>query len=321
MAANEPGIFHAVGRTPAVPLDRLFPSGKLHVYGKLEWMNPSGSAKDRPAAGMIRDAWKRGLIGPGSVIVESSSGNLAISLAWICAALGMTFICVVDPKTSQQNIRILEAYGARIEPVTAPDPATGEFLPARLARVKQLTESIEGAYWPNQYGNDHNYLAHKETMRELLEQTGPLDYLFAGVSTCGTIKGCAEWVRGQGLATRLVAVDAEGSVIFGGVKGKRRFPGLGAGIAMPFAQAELLERVEHISDEEMVAGCRLLLRTEGVMAGPSTGGVVAAVRRLEPILPAHAAVGIIMHDRGDRYLDTVYSDVWVKEQFGGIPLY
>lgn len=312
----ESGLFKAVGSTPAVPLDRLFPSGKYRVYAKLEQLNPSGSAKDRPALRMMLEALRQGEIGPGSVIIESSSGNLAISLAWICKSLGLPFICVVDPKTSEQNLRLLHIYGARIEAVTEPDKTTGEYLPARLARVKELVAQTPDAYWPNQYANENNCAAHRETMRELHEQLGCIDYLFAGVSTCGTIRGCSEYARAAGLPTKLIAVDAEGSVIFGGTKGYRRFPGLGSGIDMPFGRPELPDRIVRVSDERMVKGCRDLLRTEGIMAGPSTGGVIEAVRELEEELPEGAVIAVIVHDRGDRYIDTVYNDQWVLQQFG-----
>ncbi|WP_128660058.1 pyridoxal-phosphate dependent enzyme, partial [Paenibacillus sp. 598K] len=161
-------------------------------YAKLELLNPGGSAKDRPAARMLAAALERGQIGPGSVVIESSSGNMAISLAAICSRLDMRFISVVDPKTARQNIRIMQAYGAELERVEQPDPATGEFLPARLARVRELLQRIPGSYWPNQYANENNYLAHRDgTMREIAKQLGRVDYVVGGVSTCGTMRGCA----------------------------------------------------------------------------------------------------------------------------------
>ena len=269
---------------------------------------------------MLQEAWKEGRIGRGSVIIESSSGNMAISLAMICRCLELRFISVIDPRTTEANIKIMQALGAEISYVAEPDPATGEFLPARLQRVEQLLRTIPGSYWPNQYANINNYLAHYHTtMKEIADQLHRVDYLFCSVSTCGTIRGLAEYVRDHQLATRIVAVDAEGSAIFGGNKEKRRFPGLGAGIVPPFCGPDLADHIVHVSDWEMVESCRALAQKEGILAGPSSGGVLAAVRKLGPQLPPGTVCAGIIHDKGERYLDTVYSDTWVKSQFGRLP--
>lgn len=314
------GFLSTIGNTPLVKLGRLFPESTITVYGKLELLNPGGSAKDRPALRMLQEAWKEGRIGRGSVIIESSSGNMAISLAMICRCLEMRFISVIDPRTTEANIKIMQALGAEISYVAEPDPATGEFLPARLQRVEQLLRTLPGSYWPNQYANPNNYLAHYHTtMKEIADQLHRLDYLFCSVSTCGTIRGLAEYVRDHQLTTRIVAVDAEGSAIFGGNQEKRRFPGLGAGIVPPFCGPDLADHIVHVSDWEMVESCRALAQKEGILAGPSSGGVLAAVRKLKPQLPPGAVCAGIIHDKGERYLDTVYSDTWVKSQFGRLP--
>ncbi|MDF2645074.1 MAG: cysteine synthase [Paenibacillus sp.] len=227
----EGGIVEAIGGTPLIRLERLFKDQPFEVYGKMEWMNPGGSAKDRPALYMLREAIRRGEVTRDSVIVESSSGNLAISLAQLCCYLGLRFICVVDPRTTEQHKQIIRSFHGEIDLVTEPDAETGEFLPARIRRVGELVGQIPNAYWTNQYANPDNAKAHMETtMSEIGEQLGPIDYLFCGVSSCGTIRGCMEYIRSRGWSTQIVAVDAEGSVIFGGEKGSRRFPGLGAGM-------------------------------------------------------------------------------------------
>lgn len=311
------GMLAAIGNTPAVKLDRLFGRSGIHVFAKMELANPGGSAKDRPALRMIRAAREEGRIGPGSVIVESSSGNMAISLAMICRSLGMRFVSVIDPRTTEHHIKLLRAWGADIEWVADPDPETGEFLPARLNRVQRLLAERPGSFWPNQYENANNYLSHCDTtMKEIVEQVGAPDYLFCGVSTCGTIRGCARYARDRGLNVRIVAVDAEGSSIFRPAEGKRRFPGLGAGIVPPMHDPSLIDRVVHVSDRDIVAGCRALVREEGIMAGASSGGVIAAVRALLPELPSGSVCAVILHDRGERYIDTVYSDEWVESEFG-----
>lgn len=309
-----------IGNTPLVQLTKLFANDRgIQVYAKLELLNPNGSAKDRSAVRIINEAWDSGKIGPGSVIIESSSGNMAISLAAICSYLGMTFISIVDPKTTQQNIRIIQAYGARIELVEEADPETGEFLPARLIRVQQLLDQIPNSFWPNQYANENNYLSHYDgTMQEIVEELRHVDYVVGGVSTCGTMLGCAKYARDHELATKIIAVDAEGSVIFGGAKGARRFPGLGAGIVPPFGQTRFMDHAINVTDQDMVDGCRKLVSQESILAGPSSGAVISALKSMENALPNESVCVVILHDRGERYMDTVFNDTWVEEQFGTI---
>src|SRR5262245_46778193 len=130
------GILSTIGNTPLVRLKRVFKDLQFQLFAKLEGFNPGGSAKDRPALNILEEAMEAGAIGPGTVIVESSSGNLGIGLAQVCRYLGLRFICVVDPKTTNQNIRILKSYGAEIDLVSEPDPKTGEFLHSRIDRVR-----------------------------------------------------------------------------------------------------------------------------------------------------------------------------------------
>ncbi|WP_339315858.1 2,3-diaminopropionate biosynthesis protein SbnA [Paenibacillus sp. FSL R10-2734] len=311
------GILSTIGNTPLIKLKSLFHKSEIEVYAKMELLNPGGSAKDRPALRMIHEAWKEGIIGPGTTVIESSSGNMAISLAMICKYLGMRFISVIDPRTTETNLQILKALDATIDYVALPDPETGEFLPARLKRVQQLLAEIPGSYWPNQYANANNYLAHYHTtMKEIMTALGRVDYLFCSVSTCGTIRGLAEYARDHGLQTKIVAVDAEGSAIFGGNKGIRRFPGLGAGIVPPFCRSDLIDRIVHVSDLDIVKGCRILAQNESILAGASSGGIIAAVKQMEQELTPGSVCAVILHDKGERYLDTVYSDSWTQSQFG-----
>ncbi|OMF19290.1 2,3-diaminopropionate biosynthesis protein SbnA [Paenibacillus sp. FSL H8-0548] len=313
----ERNLLSIIGNTPLIQLSKLFANDRgIQVFAKLELLNPGGSAKDRSAARIIDKAWEEGLIGPGSVIIESSSGNMAISLAAICSYLGMRFISVIDPKATQQNIRIMRAYGADIELVETADPETGEFLPARLQRVQQLVKRIPNSFWPNQYANTNNYLSHYEgTMREIVEELGHVDYIIGGVSTCGTMLGCAQYIKDHKLAAKVVAVDAAGSVIFGGVNGNRRFPGLGAGIIPTFGEKRFMDYAIKVADQDMVAGCRLLVSQESILAGPSSGAVIHALKSMEHELPDKSVCVVILHDRGERYMDTVYCDEWVKQQF------
>ena len=313
------GILGVVGNTPLVHLKKVFPDLHFNLYAKLETFNPGGSTKDRPALSIIRQAVESGVLRPGAFVIESSSGNMGVGLAQACSCYGLRFICVVDPKTTQQNINLIRAYGAEVDLVGEPDPVTGEFLQARIARVQELLSIYEGSFWPNQYANVYNPAAHRQTMREIAaELEGEVDFLFCAVSTCGTIRGCAEYVRESGLRTELLAVDAVGSVIFGGPSKKRLIPGHGAAVRPALYHPDLADDCIHVNDIDCVVGCRLLARTEAILAGGSSGAVLMAVAAAKDRIPAGANCVMVIHDRGERYLDTIYSDEWVENHFGDI---
>lgn len=312
------GVLSAIGNTPLVPLRRLLDGAPLRLYAKLEGLNPGGSSKDRPAVEILRQARAAGRVGPGTVVIESSSGNMGIGLAQACGYLGLRLVCVVDPKAAEQNIRILRAYGAEVERVEQPDPATGEFLQARLARVQSLLQAIPGAFWPNQYANRGNSDAQRNTMREIAAALGEVDFVFCATSTCGTIRGCCEYVREQGLRTRVVAVDAVGSRIFGCEPARRLIPGLGAGLTPELCEPSWIDRCAWVSDLDCIVGCRRLVQREAILAGGSSGGVVMAVEHMRDAIPAGATCVAILPDRGERYLDTIYADDWVQAHFGDV---
>jgi N-(2-amino-2-carboxyethyl)-L-glutamate synthase len=313
------GILSAIGNTPLIELARIFRYTGLEVFAKMEGFNPGGSIKDRAAFNVIRHAIANGDIRPGTTVIESSSGNMGIGLAQACAYFRLSFICVIDPKTTQMNIEILRSYGAKIELVAQPDPVTGEFLRARINRVKSLLSSIPNSFCPDQYSNLYNARAHYQTMHEVVtELRGNIDYLFCATSTCGTLRGCAEYIRAHRLDTRIYAVDAVGSVIFGGKPKKRLIPGHGAAVKPQLYQEGLADRCLYVSDLDCVVGCRRLVREEAIMVGGSSGAVFTAATRIAPELPAGAVCVLIFPDRGERYLDTIYSDAWVEEHFGDI---
>ncbi|MGW0563335.1 2,3-diaminopropionate biosynthesis protein SbnA [Streptomyces sp. NPDC003016] len=317
---SDSGILGTIGRTPLVELERMFPGGHSQVFAKIERFNPGGSIKDRSGLNMISEALRSGEITPGrSVVVESSSGNLAVGLAQICRYFGLRFICVIDAKTTEQNTAILRAYGAEVEVVDERDPATGEFLPVRLRRVRELVESIPHAYSPNQYANLFNPKAHESTMHEIVEALdGRLDFLFCSVSTFGTLRGCADYIRRAGLATKVVAVDAEGSAIFGRPPTRRLIPGHGASVRPALMDPEAADDVVHVSDLDCVVFCRRLVGREAILAGGSSGATLAAVDRTLPRIPRGSVSALIFPDGGDRYLKTIYSDDWVRENFGEV---
>ena len=318
--APKKSVLEAVGSTPIVRLSRLFDDLGIEVYGKLEALNPGGSIKDRAAYNILTHALAAGVINHDTTVVESSSGNFAIGLAQVCTYLGLRLVCVVDIKTTALNISVIEAYGARVDLVDKPDPESGEYLKARLKRVQQILASVPNGFWPNQYANAHNSGAHYgSTMPEIAASLGnDIDYLVLSTSTCGTLRGCADYIHDRGLKTKVVAVDAMGSVIFGRPSGKRLLPGHGAGIVPPLFKPDLADIVVHVSDLDCVLGCRRLVQQEAILAGASSGGVISAIERLaaEGVIAPGARCAAILADRGERYLDTVYSDAWVQEKLG-----
>jgi len=316
-----PGILAAIGRTPMLRLSKLLPRSGWALYGKLESANPGGSMKDRPALAMVRQALADGLIGPDTTLVESSSGNLAIGLAQVCRALGLRLRVVVDPKITPTNLKILRAYGAEIDMVAHPDPSTGEYLAARRRRVAELAASLPGALNLDQYAHPGNPQAHRDgTIAEILDALPePPHWLVVSVSTCGTLKGARLALADRGLTTRILAVDAAGSVLFGR-RGPRLLPGHGAGTVPAHLSPGLADASALVTDADCVAGCRALVQREAVLAGASTGGIVAALARLQATWPTGTRVAAVLPDRGERYLDTVYDDSWCDRHFGAVPV-
>lgn len=305
-------VLACVGNTPMVTLRRLFPQPGVEVISKLELMNPGGSMKDRPARYIIEKGLADGSIPPGAHLVESSSGNFGVALAVAARLHGLTFTCVVDPRTTPANIAILRQLGAEVDVVREPDEAGG-YLQTRIRRVRELLREAPGAIWINQYANDRNWQAYYHgTGAEMSEQlVRPPDYFFAAVSTTGSILGCSRRLRERFPQVRVIAVDAAGSIIFGRPPGPREIPGIGASRVPELFRPEEIDDVVHVDDLEAAHACRRLLATEGILAGGSTGSVVAAIARALPELRRPCRIVTIFPDRGDRYLDLVYDDDWL----------
>jgi 2,3-diaminopropionate biosynthesis protein SbnA len=316
------GVLDAIGDTPLVALRRLVLDRRIDVWAKLESANPGGSAKDRSAVGMIHDAIERGLIGPGSTVIESSSGNLGVGLAQACRYHGMHLICVVDARAHDTNIRTMRALGVDVRIVTRPDPETGDLLVARLKLVADLLAATPGSFWPNQYANPANPAAHAAgTMREIDEALdGELDYLFVATSTTGTLRGCSDYLREHDRATRVVAVDAVGSALFGGHTGRRLLPGFGAGVETTLSREASFDQLVRVSDLDCVIGCRRLAEREAILAGASSGGVAYALAAVASSMPPESRCAVILPDGGTGYLGTVYDDGWVARELGCDPL-
>lgn len=305
--------------SPVVKLERLFEVPNIEIFAKLDLLQLSGSTKERTAGSLIDAFMKSGELKPGGMVIESTSGNLGIALSRQCVVRGIQFVAVVDENANKSAIDIMRAYGATVDlVVNQPD---GNKLAARRQRVQQLLAENPGAVTTNQYGSPNNPRAHySSTMPEILDTlNGDLDMLFVATSTTGTILGCQNYIREHGLDTKLVAVDALGSVLFGGESGNRRLPGLGAGIVPELALQAEPNRVFRISEIEMVRGCRALARSEGILAGASTGAIVAAIGQMLPEIPDGSRIAFLVHDSGVPYLHSVYNDQWVRQTLGEQP--
>ena len=312
------GILQSIGWTPLVQLERYLDTSKVELLVKLESANPGGSAKDRPAALMLEQAIQDGDVTHRSTIIESSSGNMGIGLAQACRYHGLRFVCVVDPRTQAQNLSIIKALGGEIELVSK--PLRGDFLSARIARVCELLERIPDSYWPNQYSNPNNPRAHHDGTISEIDQAldGDFDVLFVATSSTGTAQGCRDYLENRDRNVEVVAVDAMGSVLFGGSAGPRRIPGLGAGKLPRLAIDQTFDRVERVTDLDCVVGCRRAATREALLVGGSAGGVLESVRRMQRELSGKRCVAIA-HDSGTRYLGTIFNDQWVESELGCPP--
>ncbi|MCL7987271.1 2,3-diaminopropionate biosynthesis protein SbnA [Sphingobacterium sp. lm-10] len=306
-------ILSCIGHTPLVRFNNIFVALKSAIYGKLEMLNPGGSIKDRTAHNIVRHAMSIGKINAKSVLIESTSGNMGIGLARICHFYGLKLILVTDPHINPLAEKILLAFNAQIIKVDA-DDGNGGYLNSRLKKVEQLLQEIPNSFWPDQYHNMDNPAAHQQTFKEIVEDLGNApDYLFIPTSTCGTLRGFADAIQHMGVHTRIVAVDAEGSLIFKDKPSPRLIPGMGASRKSHFLLPDQVHDVVHVSDADCVAGCHQLLAKESILAGGSSGAVIKAIERYQQhFLPGENIVAIIP-DNGERYLDTIYSTEWLEK--------
>lgn len=308
-------ILDLIGNTPLLRLKRYLDDPSVTLFAKLEYANPGGSAKDRPALEMLRNAFRRGDLTSSSTVVESSSGNMGIGLAQACKYFGLPFVCVADRYAQAENLAIIKAFGGIVD--TVEQATGGSYLAARLERVRSILKSNPLAYWPNQYANRNNPYAHKVgTMREIDNALGgAIDYLFVATSSTGTARGCRDYLRENGRTAQIICVDSTGSVLFGGALSKRNIPGLGAGVEPQLAQGQTFDDLVRVSDLDCVIGCRRAADREAILVGGSAGGVLESVRKMQRELSGKTCV-VILHDSGTRYLSTVFCDSWVQETLG-----
>ncbi|OLR91935.1 2,3-diaminopropionate biosynthesis protein SbnA [Actinokineospora bangkokensis] len=292
--------------------------GDVPLLLKCEGFNFAGSVKLKAAAEMVSAAERDGRLGPGSELVESSSGNLGVALSLVARSRDLRFTCVTDARCTQAARKVMTSLGATVHVVTEPHPAEG-LLGARIRCVRELCARDEKVVWLNQYANDGNWLAHYlSTGPEIFSAVPDLDVLFIGAGTTGTLMGCARYLREQRPGVAVIAVDTEGSVTFGGPPGTRHIPGLGTSVRPALLDESHVDDVVVVPEAEAVESCRRLAG-HGFLFGGSTGTVVAGARRWLATAGGAPRAVAIAPDLGERYLDTIYDDEWVARAYSAAP--
>lgn len=285
------------------------------LYFKIEGLNPASSIKIKTAKYLLDDLEKKFNHQLYNYkIIESSSGNLGIALSILSKERGYNFTCVVDPNTSKQSIQLIKLHGGNIISVDTPD-ANGGFLKSRIEFIKDRINSDSRYIWINQYNNQNNISAHYNTTApELYSEFGSdINYLFIGTGTTGTLGGCAKFFKEKSPRTKIIAVEPIGSVTFGGSAGKRYLPGIGTSCKPEIASLLNVDKVVYVNEQETVMSCYELLHKECFLSGPSTGSVLAAIKRYENYFSSNDLVVGISPDMGGKYLDTLYDENWLNK--------
>ena len=311
---------------PVISVPEVFNEEELYVdlqsifghslYLKCEGFNFAGSIKLKAAAEMGESAERDGVLKAGSILVESSSGNLGVALSMIAASKGYKFLCVTDSRCNLSTRRAMEALGSQVHIVTEPD-ASGGFLGARIDYVRALCASDDRYVCLDQYTNPNNWKAHYRTTAPAIARQFPrLDVLFVGAGTSGTLMGCARYFRRLHRSVRIVAVDSVGSVTFGGAPGRRMIPGLGTSVRPPLLDESYVDDVVRVEEADTIRACHRLARS-GFLFGGSTGTVVSgAIGWLAEHDANDLTAVAIAPDLGERYLDTVYQTNWLQDLYG-----
>jgi cysteine synthase A len=286
------------------------------LFLKCEGFNFAGSIKLKAATEMVEAAERDGILTPGSILVESSSGNLGVALSMIAANKGYGFVCVTDSRCNLSTKRLMQAFGSDVHVITEPDPVGG-LLGARINHVRSLCASDDRYVWLNQYANPQNWKAHyRRTAPAIARQFPQLDVLFVGAGTCGTLMGCARFFREWHRPVRIVAVETVGSVTFGGPPGRRMIPGLGTSVRPPMLDESYVDEVIRVEEADTIRTCHRLAAT-GFLFGGSTGTVVSGAMDWLTLHGSQDLTAVaIAPDLGERYLDTVYHSNWVLDLYG-----
>lgn len=316
-------VIKAIGNTPIVRLNRVAASTGAHVFAKLEYMNPGGSLKDRIGWWLIEDAEKKGLVKPGGTIVEGTSGNTGIGLAIASAIKGYKCIFVLPDKMSQEKIRNLRAFGARV--VVTPTAVAPEDPRSYYQVARRIARETPNSYYVNQYDNTANRDCHEQmTGPEILKQMPDIDVFVAGIGTGGTVCGIGRALKAKNKTIQVVAVDPIGSIVYDSFKSGSalaparpyKIEGIGEDFLPKNYDFTVIDDMVQVEDKESFLMCRELLTKEGIYSGTSSGAaVVGALRwiksqgkRLDG-----KKVLVILPDSGDRYLSKVYDDDWMRE--------
>ena len=305
MAQIYQNIAELIGNTPLLELRGMEKKYQLkaRLLAKLEYLNPSGSVKDRAALGMLKDALEKGLIAPGATIVEPTSGNTGIGLAALAASEGFHLILTMPETMSVERRNILKAYGAEI---VLTDGTQG--MAGAIEKAKELVEQIPGSFLPGQFENPANARAHFETTGpELWRDTdGNIDVFVSAVGSGGTITGTGQYLRQQKLEIRIIAVEPETSpVLSGGAAGAHRIQGIGAGFVPEVLDTEIFDEIMTVDNEEPFAMARELAKTEGILVGISSGAALyAAVQAAARPENEGKTVVVLLPDSADRYYST-----------------
>ncbi|MFJ3899912.1 PLP-dependent cysteine synthase family protein [Streptomyces sp. NPDC090083] len=322
-------LLDAVGGTPLIRLSRITEGVAVPIYGKAEFLNPSGSVKDRTALGMVLAAERSGALRPGGVIVEATSGNTGLGLVMVAAQRGYGAIIVVPDRSSKEKVTLMRALGAEV--VITPSALPREH-PNHVLRVAQrITERTPGAWYANQYDNPANPEIHRTTTGpEIWEQTEHrITHFVAGIGTGGTISGAGEFLKEvSGGRVSVVGADPFRSAYAGGDGGPFHVESIGRYIH-PDAEADIWPRAyntkiadwfERVSDRESILTTRRLASREGLLLGGSAGTAVTAALRVAATAPANSLIVVILPDTGRSYLSKYFDDTWLRRLgFGDLP--
>ncbi|MGV8850469.1 MAG: cysteine synthase A [Propionibacteriaceae bacterium] len=298
-----------VGRTPLVKINRLYGDSKAIVLAKLEYYNPASSVKDRIGVSIIDAAEADGSLQPGGTIVEGTSGNTGIALAWVAAARGYKTIIVLPESFSKERRALLRAFGAEL--VLTP---AAEGIPGANARAKEIVASTEGAILAGQFTNPANVAIHKATTAEEIwtDTEGEIDYFVSGVGTGGTITGVGQVLKERRPGVQLIAVEsAESAVLSGEPKGPHKIQGISAGFIPEILDTSLIDRIIKVTSDDALVWARRAAKEEGLLVGISSGAALRAAEELAAD-PANAGkvIVVIIPSWGERYLSTpLYADL------------
>ena len=318
-------ILELVGKTPLVKLDKITSALKGEYYAKIEGSNPGHSSKDRIALYIIEEAERRGLLKPGSTIIETTSGNTGFSIAMVSIIKGYDCILAVTSKSSQDKIDMLKAMGANVFICPANVPADDHRSYYQVA--KKMHEEIKGSLYINQYFNELNSEAHyKTTGPEIWKQTGgKLTHLVACSGTGGTISGIGKYLKEQNPNIKIIGVDAYGSVLkkyheTGEFDEEEIFPyrveGLGKNLIPSVTDFNVIDKYEKVNDEDSAHSAREIVKKEGIFVGYTSGAAFQAIKQLNNIgeFKDSDKIVVVFPDHGSRYLSKIYSDKWMEDQ-------